>query len=654
MNGMGNKLELFACFQDGMVMQREKPVSVWGWAQPGITVKVSFSGSVHEFKTDETGSWKVLLSPMPAGGPHEMTVSTPDEKIAIRDILCGDVYFSSGQSNIELPLSRTLDRLGGEISKINNPNIRQFRVPISYSFKGPQDRISGGSWMPATGDYILGLAAVVHFFASALNAQYGVPIGIINTGVGGSPIEAWLGEKYLREAGGNDEDLDKCKDDALVQKIMSAEASRQNGWYERLKEEDKGLKEPVWSNARCNDSDWKTAKVPFYFRDNYDLNAFHGSVWFRKTVVVPENADLDGVMLFLGAIIDADEVFINGQVSGKTEYMYPPRRYLVPNGVLAHGTNLISIRLLVNRGSGGFVEGKKYTLRGKDWEADLSGDWKYAIGAEVEELPQTTFFQYKPCGLFNAMFMPIVRYGFRGILWYQGESNTRRSDKYPDQFRELVRVWREALGADLPVMYVQLPNFDDPTGNMPVCEWAEMREAQRKALALPCTAMVVTIDSGESNDLHPQDKKTVGERLALCARSLVYGERIEWSGPVCTSAVFEAKEKRVKLSFSHVGGGLVLRNSPSRYFEVRSEGKEYISVTATIDGDTIYLDCALQALSDTPVLVRYAGCNNPENPDLYNRAQLPASPFEIAVGPFCISETASPFKSEKLSFKIDV
>jgi sialate O-acetylesterase len=339
-------------------------------------------------------------------------------------------------------------------------------------------------------------------------------------------------------------------------------------------------------------------------------------------------------MLFLGAIIDADEVFINGHVAGKTEYMYPPRRYLVPNGVIRHGANLISIRLLVNRGSGGFVAGKKYMLRGKNWEVDLSGDWKYAIGAEVEELPQTTFFQYKPCGLFNAMFKPLVRYGFSGILWYQGESNTRRPDIYPDHFRELVREWREALGADLPVMYVQLPNFDDPTGNMPDGEWAEMREAQRKALSLPDTAMVVTIDAGESNDLHPQDKKTVGERLALCAQALVYGEEIEWSGPVCTSAVYEAKEKRVKLSFSHSGGALVLRNSPSRYFEVRSEGKPYVPVNASIEGECIYLDCALSALADAPVLVRYAGCNNPENPDLYNRAQLPASPFEMAVGPF--------------------
>jgi len=651
---MGKKLELFACFRDGAVLQRDKPVAVWGWAQPGSAVKVSFLGSAYESITDESGAWKVLLSPTPAGGPHEMIITAPEEKIVIRDILCGDVYLASGQSNIELPLSRTLDRLGAEVGKINNPDIRQFRVPISYSFAGPQDRISGGSWMPATGDNVLGLGAIVHFFASALNEKYGVPIGIINTGVGGSPIEAWLSETYLRKAGGNEDDLDNCKDDSWVQKVMASEAARQNGWYERLKDDDKGFAEPLWSDARCNDSDWKTAKVPFYFRNNYDLNAFHGSAWFRKTVVIPENADLDGVMLFLGAIIDADEVFINGQVSGKTEYMYPPRRYLVPAGVLRHGDNLISIRLLVNRGSGGFVAGKKYELRGKNWEVDLSGDWKYAIGAEVEELPQTTFFQYKPCGLFNAMFMPLVPYCFSGILWYQGESNTGRSGKYAEQFGELVLEWREALRVDLPVLYVQLPNFDDPTGKMPVGEWAEMREAQRKGLSLSNTAMVVAIDAGEANDLHPQDKKTVGERLALCALSLVYGEKIEWSGPVCTSAVFEAKEKRVKLSFSHIGGGLVLRNAPSRYFEARSEGKAYVPVTATIEGDILYLDCACFSSSSVPALVRYAGCNNPENPDLYNRAQLPASPFEIAVGPFGVRQKDSPFESNKLSFKIDV
>jgi len=651
---MNNKLELFACFQDGVVIQRDKPAHLWGWAQPGITVRVSFLGSIYEANADGSGAWKLSLPPTPAGGPYEMTVSASDEKIVIRDILFGDVYLSSGQSNIELPLSRTLDRLGAEVGKINNPNIRQFRVPISYSFTGPQDRISGGSWMPATGNNVLELAAVVYFFASALNEKYGVPIGIINTGVGGSPIEAWLGEKYLRSAGGNDEDIENCKNDSWVQKVMTAEADRQKGWYDRLNETDKGFVEPVWSSEKCDDSDWLTAKVPFYFRNNYDLNAFHGSVWFRKTVVIPENADLDGVMLFLGAIIDADEVFINGQVSGKTEYMYPPRRYNVPNGALRHGANLISIRVLVNRGSGGFVAGKKYGLRGKNWELSLSGEWKYAIGSDLEELPQTTFFQYKPCGLYNSMFMPLVHYCFRGILWYQGESNTRRSGKYAEQFKELVREWREDLRADLPVLYVQLPNFDDPTGNMPVGEWAEMREAQREGLSLSDTAMVVTIDAGEPNDLHPQDKKTVGERLALCARALVYGEKIEWSGPVCTSAMFESKEKRVKLSFSHIGSGLVLRNSPSRYFEARSEGKDYIPVAATIEGDAIYLDCASFALSAVPVLVRYAECNNPENPDLYNGERLPASPFEIAVGPFSLEEKDSPFKTNTLSFRIDV
>jgi len=631
---MDNKLELFACFQSGAVLQRDKPVAVWGWAQPGITVRLDFLNSVYETNADTSGAWKVILPPTPAGGPYEMTVSVSAEKIVIRDILLGDVYLSSGQSNIELPLSRTLDCLGDEVGKINNPMIRQFRVPISYSFAGPQEKFLGGSWMPATGDNVLELGAVVHFFAAALYAQYGVPIGIINTGVGGSPIEAWLGEKYLREAGGNEEDIENCKDDSWVQKVMTTEAARQNGWYERLKDDDRGCKKPVWSDTRCNDSDWQTAKVPFYFRNNYDLNAFHGSVWFRKTVVIPENADLDGVMLFLGAIIDADEVFINGQVSGKTEYMYPPRRYLVPDGVLRHGSNQISVRVLVNRGSGGFVAGKKYELKGKNWELDLSGDWKYAIGAEVEELPQTTFFQYKPCGLFNAMFMPLVPYCFSGILWYQGESNDRRSEKYAEQFKELVKEWREALRADLPVLYVQLPNFDDPTGTLPIGAWADMREAQRKGLSLSDTAMVVTIDAGEANDLHPQDKKTVGERLALCARALVYGEKIEWSGPVCTLALFEAKEKRVKLSFSHIRRGLSLRNSPSRYFKARSEGKEYQPVTATIDGTVIYLDCARFAQSTVPVLVGYALCNNPENPDLYNGEGLPASPFEIAVGPF--------------------
>lgn len=623
-------LELFTIFQDGMILQRDKPVSVWGWAQSGTRVSVSFLDAHAETKANDQGEWKVTLPATAFGGSYELSVSNGQEKITISDILVGDVYLASGQSNMELPLSRTLDCLKDDIEKINNPMIREFRVPITYAFDSPKNRLIGGSWKEATGEEIPNLSAVGYFFAASLYEQHGVPIGIVNTGVGGSPIEAWLSENSIRAIGSYEDTLALCKDDTRVQDIITTDLKRSDNWYGRLDTEDRGISDPAnnWNSKTYDDTQWSTADIPVYFRTIPALKNLQGCVWFRKSVIVPEGAKLTGAILFLGAIIDADEVFINGIPVGKTEYMYPPRRYPIPEGILREGTNLIAIRLVINRNSGGFVIGKKYELTGMEWKVDLSGKWKYSIGAVLPELPQMTFFQYKPCGLFNAMFSPLLPYRFRGILWYQGESNERNPDAYESRLNMLITEWRAAIGEEVPFLYVQLPNFEDPTEQTPENSWAILREAQREILVLPHTAMAVAIDSGEANDVHPQNKKTVGQRLALCARALVYGENIEYSGPCCTRAHIDENGLHVILEFSHMEGGATLRNLPSAYFELREEEGTYRSAVASIRGNTISLDCV--ALSK-PVAVRYAWRNNPENPDLYNNTGLPASPFEILI-----------------------
>lgn len=623
-------LELFTIFQDGMVLQRDKSVAVWGWAPSGTQVSLNFLKTHIETIANDSGEWMGVLPATAFGGPYELSVSSGQEKITITDIMIGDVYLASGQSNMELPLSRTVDCLKDDIEKINNPMIREFRVPITYAFDSPKTRLTGGSWKKATGEDIPNLSAVGYFFAASLFEQHGIPIGIINTGVGGSPIEAWLSESSIRTVGGYEDTLALCKDDTRVQDIITADLKRSDNWYRQLNAEDRGISDPAnnWNSETYDDTQWPTVDIPGYFRTIPTLQKLHGCVWFRKKVIIPQGVGLTNAMLFLGAIIDADEVFINGIPVGKTEYMYPPRRYPIPEGVLREGSNQIAIRLVVNRNSGGFVIGKKYKLTGTDWKVGLSGKWKYSIGAVLPELPQTTFFQYKPCGLYNAMFSPLMPYRFRGILWYQGESNERNPNAYESRLDTLITEWRAAIGEELPFLYVQMPNFEDPSEQTPPHSWAILREAQRKNLALPKTAMAVVIDSGEANDVHPQNKKTVGERLALCARMLVYGEEIEYSGPCCERARLDENGLHVVLEFSHMENGAVLRNSPSAYFELRDTDGTYHSAVASIRGNTVLLDCASKP---KPVAVRYAWRNNPENPDLYNSAGLPASPFEITI-----------------------
>lgn len=621
-------IKLFEIFNDGMVLQRDKEVSVWGWSDPLSQIVLIFKDKKYETKTNNQGCWTIILSPCPFGGPYEMTVTDGKSTIKLTDILIGDVYLASGQSNMEIPIRRTLDRLNEIVKNINNPFIREFRVPIVYNFDKPQTRLTGGSWKNATGTNIVYLGAVSYFFAAAIYEKLGVPIGIVNTGVGGSPIEAWLSEEAIHGTGEYDTILCECKDASHVQNVLLTEKIREQKWYEKLNTEDKGLYGDRWTNISIDESDWLSVNLPFYFRDKPPLLNFQGSIWFRKEIIIPEGTNLNDVTLFLGAIIDADETFINEQLVGKTEYMYPPRRYSIPDGVLHHGTNQITVRLIVNRNSGGFVDGKKYCLSGSDWKIELNNEWKYNIGAVLSELPQSTFFQNKPCGLFNAMLSPLAPFSYRGILWYQGESNGYNSDKYEDRMATLIFEWRNKMDDNLPFLYVQLPNFNDPTQRVPETVWPFIREAQRKTLKQKNTAMVVSIDVGEANDLHPQDKKTIGDRLALCARSLIYGENIEFSGPCCEFATFNKTDGKVVLKFSHISGGLKLRNSPSSYFELCGSDGKYHYAKAFVRDDCIVIQCHN---GENPTSLRYAWLNNPENPDLYNNSDLPASPFEITI-----------------------
>ncbi len=615
-------MRLSSLLSHGMVLQRGLNTRVWGTTQAGRPVTVRFLGQEYRAVADEAGKWEIPLGNLEPGGPYEMELRA-GESTVIRDILIGDVWLLGGQSNMELPVRRTLDLFAEEVRDVRESGIRMFAVPQQYDFHGPRDEIESGRWVSVTPADVLDFSAAGYFFARELHGRYGIPIGLIQTAVGGTPAEAWISEATLRELGGYEEELARCGDDAYVRGTMVAEAQRNENWHRELAEKDAGLKGTPWYAETVDVSGWREIQVPGLW-DGTALGDFKGSVWLRKEFEIPEDWPAAEARLVLGTLVDADETYVNGVKVGSTGYKYPPRRYAIPPGTLHAGKNSIAVRLVVCQSTGGFVPDKPYRLLLDGRAVDLAGMWRYRIGGAAEPLAPMTFFQYKPAGVYNGMLHPLRRYAIKGVAFYQGESNTGNPAAYERVFTALIQDWRRLFGlGDLPFLYVQLANFTDGEKSRTSCRWAELREGQRRALKLANTAMAVTIDVGEHNDLHPQDKKTVGQRLALCARKLAYGE----DGLVYSGPLFERKESRGRelwLYFSQTGGGLAARGGELKGFTICGEDGVFVPAKAAIAGDAVVVSAEEVPF---PRHARYAWTDNPAEANLYNREGLPASPF---------------------------
>ncbi|WP_379393337.1 sialate O-acetylesterase [Paenibacillus lentus] len=629
-------VKLHSLLSDGMVLQRNTNVLIWGMAGSGEEIRVTFLGQTYNAAVDADGHWRVALEKLEPGGPYEMTISAESQETVIHDILIGDVWVLGGQSNMELPVRRTLDVLAEEVASVNLPFIRQFAVPQTYNFHSPQQELHEGQWITATPEDVLSFSAVGFFFAKELHEKYQVPIGLIHAAVGGTPIEAWISERTLRDIGGYEAVLEQCKDDDYVSETKHRDEERNRIWYSHLNDTDLGLKEG-WFRSSCDTSDWGDMEVPGSWSGGR-LASVRGTVWFRREFDVPASM-LDGdILLKLGTIVDADDTYINGVCIGNTGYMYPPRRYPLSKGLLKPGRNTIAVRVISTQNTGSFVQDMPYKLVAGRQELDLRGTWKYRIGTVTEALEPQTFFQYMPSGVYNSMIAPLRDYPIKGILWYQGESNTGRPAGYSDLFSSLVRDWRRNWGSgEIPFIYAQLANLGEEDDSQ--VNWAELREEQRKGLTVPNTAMAVTIDVGEYNDLHPQDKKTVGQRLALCAKKLAYGEeQLVYSGPMFKSMERTGEANAddaiaIALHFDHVGSGLTTRGGGElQGFAVCGADGRFFPADAVIFGDTVIVK---HDDIREPVHVRYAWSNNPARANLCNREGLPASPFSTCGSKNC-------------------
>ena len=637
-------LRLPRLLSDGMVLQQKKRVHIWGWDTPGCEVMISFLGKEYLTCADEEGKFSVFLDALAAGGPYTMEIKDRQgQELVLSDIWVGDVWICSGQSNMELPMERVRDKYPGEKADCKNPAIRTFKITEHADFRGPLTDHLSGEWKAAEENTILSFSATAYFFARQMNRMLDIPIGLINASLGGSRIESWMGRDMLE---GYDDFLalaDKYADDDFREgRILNNQAFAQK-WHDGLDKADKGLAEN-WKQGipKGTEDEWKNVEIPFFFADT-ELRDFIGSVWFCRSFTVSDKLAGKQAKLWLGTIVDSDTVYINGQWVGQTDYQYPPRKYTIPAGLLKKGENTIAIRVKCENGHGRFTPGKDYAFWNEEERVSLQGKWRYRIGAVCKQIEETDFVNWKPTGLYNGMMAPCHPYTIAGILWYQGEANSWNPDNYFDLTKRMMNGYREKWNdRELPYLYVQLPNFSgeiydiDRNGN--TCSWAPMREIQRSALSLPGTGMVVSMDLGEDNDLHPLNKKDIGFRLAMQAAAKLYGLDAECEGPMIKSVSAACTDEssgnyRISIQCEKCSGGMYAF-SPNKGksvddFEVLDVLGNSYRAKVTLDTDRIVVEVV--SMLAKPVMVRYCYGNTNKGALIYNRGGFPMSPFVMTL-----------------------
>jgi sialate O-acetylesterase len=600
---------------DHMVLQRDQPLKIWGWASPKEKITVSLKEKNYKTVTTDLGNWELLLPAQPAGSGFDLIVKGKNQ-ITIRNIAFGDVWFCSGQSNMVINMERVKERFPEDIASANYPDIRNFAVPTLADLNGPKHDFSMGGWKIAKAEDILTFGAVSYFFARDLYEQYKVPVGIINSSVGGTPIEAWISESGYKNFDATQKVIDRNKDSTYVRSFHRSQTLAPS-----TQVTDSGILEH-WEDPSYQAKGWRNINIPGYWEDQ-GIKDLNGVVWLRRSFEIPEHWVGKPVKLFMGRIVDADELYVNGQKIGNTTYQYPPRRYEIPADLLKKGLNTFVIRVTNSSGKGGFVPDKPYFMTVDNEAIDLKGSWQYKVGAVFPPMESGGLTQLvaqnQPTALYNAMVAPVLPVKIKGFVWYQGESNTANPGTYEELLPALINNWRTLWGnPTLPFLVVQLPNFQDVNFTPAESNMAVVREAQSKALKLGNTAVTVTIDLGEWNDIHPLEKKQIGKRVALAARNLAYGEKsLVYSGPTLKSQNIE--NGRIVLTFDHVAAGITSKDGDAlRWFSIADYDKNFVWAKARIIGkDKI----------KTPRYARYAWQDNPEGVNFYNSANLPASPF---------------------------
>ena len=626
-------VKLPAIFSSNMVLQQQSEVPFWGEATPNKTVMITstWNRKTIETKTDAKGNWKTTVSTPVYGGPFTIVLSD-GKKTILENVMVGEVWLCSGQSNMEMPLAGwgKIANFEKEIAGANYPDIRLLQVSKTLSTKPLTDlEVTNGGWVACSPKTVEEFSAVGYFFGKNLYETKNIPIGIINTSWGGTIAEAWTSGSSLKTMPDFKTAVDKMEQTVVNKSELKAKYNKDLiDWQNQIEKADKGFSNGkiLWAVKELDDSDWKPMNIPDNW-ENQSLPGFDGVVWFRKTVEIPADWQNTMLTLNLDMIDDNDITYFNGVEVGHTDGWNLSRKYVIPASLVKSGKAVITVRVF-DTGGGGGIYGNASLLTlsyATDKNIPLAGSWQYKVGFNLNEIPAAPKLfddPNQPTVLFNAMINPIVPFTIKGVIWYQGESNADKAYQYRELFPLMIKDWRRQWKSDFPFYFVQLANYTAILPQPADASWAELREAQLQTLHLENTGMAVTIDIGNEKDIHPKNKQEVGRRLSLIARANAYNENIAFSGPIYDT--YRIERNSIRITFNHVDKGLKTKNGDQlKGFAIAGFDHQFHWADAVIEGNEVVVTCKD---IENPIAVRYAWAANPVC-NLYNGADLPASPF---------------------------
>ena len=626
------KVVLPSVFTDNMVLQQKTDITFYGDATKNkqLTVKTGWNGKEYHTEADGQGKWSLKIPTPAAGGPYEITFSD-GKKLQLKNVMIGEVWFCSGQSNMEMPVAGwgKVMNYEQEIAEAAYPAIRLFQVKKNTSL-APLKEVEStlGGWQECSSATVPEFSALAYFYARALWKELNVPIGVIDCTWGGTPAEAWTNHETLRQVMGFREEMDKLErlgfDPNRMEQAYSEERAH---WQSLFTEKDKGMENGklCWTAPSLSEEDWQTISLPGYW-EGKGLKDFDGIIWFRRSLEIPAEWAGKPLTLRLGMIDDEDITYFNGvEIARGAGYM-TPRTYTIPAKLVKAGKAVLAVRVSDFGGEGG-IHGKAEELY---VEADgkrisLAGDWKYRIGLSLKGFPPAPVSPVQsssyPTVLFNAMVKPWTAFPIKGVIWYQGEANVGRPEQYGDLFPALITDWRRQWRSDFPFYFVQLANFMESKEIQPDSEWAALREAQTKALKLDQVGMAVTIDIGLADDIHPKNKQEVGRRLALLALAGSYGKNVSSSAPVFQNYII--KGDKMELDFGQKQDGFKIKDTTLKGFTIAGPDRVFYSAEAMVQNGKIIVSSPKVSV---PLAARYGWADNPDC-NLYGENGLPVAPF---------------------------
>ena len=626
------KVVLPSVFTDNMVLQQKTDITFYGDATKNkqLTVKTGWNGKEYHTEADGQGKWSLKIPTPAAGGPYEITFSD-GKKLQLKNVMIGEVWFCSGQSNMEMPVAGwgKVMNYEQEIAEAAYPAIRLFQVKKNTSL-APLKEVEStlGGWQECSSATVPEFSALAYFYARALWKELNVPIGVIDCTWGGTPAEAWTSHETLRQVMGFREEMDKLErlgfDPNRMEQAYSEERAH---WQSLFTEKDKGMENGklCWTAPSLSEEDWQTISLPGYW-EGKGLKDFDGIIWFRRSLEIPAEWAGKPLTLRLGMIDDEDITYFNGvEIARGAGYM-TPRTYTIPAKLVKAGKAVLAVRVSDFGGEGG-IHGKAEELY---VEADgkrisLAGDWKYRIGLSLKGFPPAPVSPVQsssyPTVLFNAMVKPWTAFPIKGVIWYQGEANVGRPEQYGDLFPALITDWRRQWRSDFPFYFVQLANFMESKEIQPDSEWAALREAQTKALKLDQVGMAVTIDIGLADDIHPKNKQEVGRRLALVALVGSYGKNVSGSAPVFRN--YRIKGDKMELDFGQKQDGFQIKGTTLKGFTIAGPDRVFYPAEAMVQNGKIIVFSPEVSI---PLAARYGWADNPDC-NLYGENGLPVAPF---------------------------